>query len=273
MAIRLLLAASVFALSLPLPDRQSPNDIYQLVNSELSEILSTVRNEPVFETVASVSGPAADNSKEIENAALALPLAETPSPVALFPATEVELLKPAVEASQVIAEKKVESPIDLAFDVIQEQFASEASAFSLAEADHHVSRIPVATGNHDLPPAPAADDLKEHQADLHLAEISRTILVDAPVGAWAEADAIAADSPETLLGNLEMTKPESQEMTELEWLALTRLEPEATDELAFATEPAAEETARPETPELRKAVRLTLEAIAAWTNLAGRQVK
>lgn len=58
MAIRLLLVASVFALSLPLPDRQSPNDIYQLVNSELSEMLSTVRNEPIFETIAPKIGRA-----------------------------------------------------------------------------------------------------------------------------------------------------------------------------------------------------------------------
>jgi len=272
MAIRLLLVASVFALSLPLPDRQSPNDIYQLVNSELSEMLSTVRNEPIFETIASISSPLADNSKEIQNAALALPLAESPSPASLFPSNEVELLKPAPEAKEVFAVEKVESPIDLAFDVIQEQFAHEASAFSLEEAAHHVSKIALAEPATSLPPAPPADDLKEHQADLHRAQISKTIFVDGSAGSWAEVDLITTEATETVLGNLPLATPELAEISDAEWLAYTALEPEPADDYEIAMAPAAD-VAHAEKPELRKAVRLTLEAIAAWSNLAGRQVK
>lgn len=272
MAIRLLLVASVFALSLPLPDRQSPNDIYQLVNSELSEMLSTVRNEPIFETIAPISSSLADNSKEIQNAALALPLAESPSPVSLFPSNEVELLKPAAEVKKVDAKDKVESPIDLAFDVIQDQFAQDASAFSLEVAAHHVNKIALAEPATSLPPAPPADDLKEHQADLNLAEISKTIFVDGPDGSWAEVETIAADAPETVLSNLQFSTPKAVEISDAEWLAVTSLEPEPADDYEITMAPA-DADAKAEKPELRKAVRLTLEAIAAWSNLAGRQVK
>lgn len=272
MAVRLILVASVFALSLPLPDRQFNNDLYEMVNAELSAVLSTVSNESYLPASLSVETLIADNSKEIKDAALALPLAQTPSPVAHFEANEVELIKEPVKMPEHVANKSVESPLDIAFDVIQEQFAAEAEAFTVAEAAAHVQRIPLTESVHALPPAPAAEDLTDHQADLHLASLDQVIRVNGPVGSWAMVELITEDSPEAILSDVVVAPKPGIEISESEWFAITalELEPDVAGEVALLESP---EPATPEVPDLKRAMRLTLDAIAAWSNLAGRKVK
>lgn len=294
MALRMLLVAMVVTLSLPMPDMGTCQFFVTEVNHEIANAFMTLRNE------IPVSAP--DKSTEI--------VVKEISPVTIeVPVTEIPEV---VTKSAKIESKSIESPADLAFELIQEEFAREASEFTIQEAKAALARIGVNHVEIPLPPAPAAEELVFPDPGLAPVDAVKVIRVTSPDGVWESLSfmkpefesnpfyilTIESSTESSSLGDWALitaqvcpleeswlipddpfaktsVKTNSDKIievsTESEWLAIlssddapiSMVEPNHHDEL----------TDRTTTPEnapkavIKNAIRLTAEAIAAWSQL------
>jgi hypothetical protein len=290
----MLLVAMVVTLSLPMPDMGTCQFFVTEVNHEIANAFMTLRNE------IPVSAP--DKSTEI--------VVKEISPVTIeIPVTEIPEV---VTKSAKIESKSIESPADLAFELIQEEFAREASEFTIQEAKAALARIGVKPVELPLPPAPAAEDLILPASDLAQVNVVKVIRVTSPDGVWDSLSfmkpefesnpfyilTIESSTESSSLGDWELITAQVcpleeswlipddpfaktsvkddvdnilEVSTESEWLAIlssdqspmSRVEPDHHDLVTSRTTP-------PENAPkavIKNAIRLTAEAIAAWSQL------
>lgn len=286
MALRLILVATVFAMSLPVPSRNQSQTFLNELNQELAAIVTAIKNEiPDNENVS----PLVNSNQvapEISQNVTTLPLNQTMS---------TGLDKP-----------EVESPLDLAFSVIVDEFAREATLASLDEARDHVNQIPVEIVKMDLIPAPSAEDILQNQPllnDLRNGTVHRLV---AATGDWAfdefcvgetnqVVEILAEDRPEVVhqthrliaslpehweavisematfnlvetTGLLSLEPTDNKEFTDVSWWELTRLDLVEAPQPDLSSETSTVES-QPNKPEIKKALRLTAEALAAWSHV------
>ena len=297
MALRMLLVAIVVTLSLPMPDMGTCQFFVTEVNHEIANAFMTLRNE------IPVSAP--DKSTEI--------VVKEISPVTIE--VPVTAITEVVTKSAKVESKSIESPADLAFELIQEEFAREASEFTIQEAKAALARIGVKPVELPLPPAPAAEDLILPASDLAQVDVVKVIRVMSPDGVWDSLSFMRADfaptpfsmepsEPTTKISSLgdwslitaeicpvevswslpddpfaktavkDITDNILEVSTESEWLAIlssdqspmSRVEPGHHDLVTSRTAP-------PENAPkavIKNAIRLTAEAIAAWSQLVAK---
>lgn len=285
MALRLILVATVFAMSLPVPSRNQSQTFLNELNQELAAIVTAIKNEiPDNENVS----PLVDSNQVASEITqdVTLPLNQTKS---------TGLDKP-----------EVESPLDLAFSVIVDEFAREATLASLDEARDHVNQIPVEIVKMDLIPAPSAEDILQNQPllnDLRNGTVHRLV---AATGDWTfdefcegetiqVVEILAEDRPEVVhqthrlmaslpdhwqsaisdmatinlvetIGLLSLEPTDDKEFTDLSWWELTRLDLVEEPQPILASETTSADS-QPNKPEIKKALRLTAEALAAWSHV------
>ena len=297
MALRMLLVAMVVTLSLPMPDMGTCQFFVKEVNHEIANAFMTLRNE------IPVSAPYKSTEivvKEISPVTVEVPVTAI---------TEV-VTKPAK-----IESKSIESPADLAFELIQEEFAREASEFTIQEAKAALARIGVKAVELPLPPAPAAEDLILPASDLTQVDVVKVIRVTSPDGVWDSLSFMKADiaptpfsmepsEPTTKISSLgdwsqitaeicpvevpwslpddpfaktavnDITDNNLEVSTESEWLAIlssdqspmSRVEPDHHDLVTSRTTP----PEKAPKAVIKNAIRLTAEAIAAWSQLVAK---
>ncbi len=297
MALRMLLVAMVVTLSLPMPDMGTCQFFVTEVNHEIANAFMTLRNE------IPVSAP--DKSTEI--------VVKEISPVTIE--VPVTAILEVVTKSAKVESKSIESPADLAFELIQEEFAREASEFTIQEAKAALARIGVKPVELPLPPAPAAEDLILPASDLAQVDVVKVIRVTSPDGVWDSLSFMRADiaptpfsmetsEPTTKISSLgdwslitaevcpvevSWSLPDDpfaktavkdindnilEVSTESEWLAIlssdqspmSRVEPGHHDLVTRRTSP------QENSPKavIKNAIRLTAEAIAAWSQLVAK---
>jgi len=293
----MLLVAMVVTLSLPMPDMGTCQFFVTEINHEIANAFMTLRNE------IPVSAP--DKSTEI--------VVKEISPVTID--VPVTANPEVVTKSEKVESKSIESPADLAFELIQEEFAREASEFTIQEAKAALARIGVKPVELPLPPAPAAEDLVFPDSGLTQVDVVKVIRVTSPDGVWDNLSLMIPEfapnpfsmepsEPTTKISSLgdwslitaeicpvEVTwslpddpfaktsvKDNSDNAldvsTESEWLAIlssdqsrmSRVEPDHHDFVTSRTSPP--ENA-PKTV-IKNAIRLTAEAIAAWSQLVAK---
>lgn len=285
MALRLILVATVFAMSLPVPSRNQSQTFLNELNQELAAIVTAIKNEiPHNENLS----PFVDSNQVASEITqdVTLPLNQTKS---------TGLDKP-----------EVESPLDLAFSVIVDEFAREATLASLDEARDHVNQIPVEIVKMDLIPAPSAEDILQNQPllnDLRNGTVHRLVAAtcDWTFDEFCEGETIqvveilAEDRPEVVhqthrlmaslpdhwqsaisdmatinlvetIGLLSLEPTDDKEFTDLSWWELTRLDLVEEPQPILASETTSAES-QPNKPEIKKALRLTAEALAAWSHV------
>jgi hypothetical protein len=288
----------VVTLSLPMPDMGTCQFFVAEINHEIAGAFMTLRNE------IPVSAPSKSN-EIVHNEISPATIEVVPSP-----ANPELIAKP-----EKIESKSIESPADLAFELIQEEFAREASEFTIQEAKAALARIGVNHVEIPLPPAPAAEELVFPDPGLAPVDAVKVIRVTSPDGVWESLSfmkpefesnpfyilTIESSTESSSLGDWALitaqvcpleeswlipddpfaktsVKTNSDKTvevsTESEWLAIlssddapiSMVEPNHHDEL----------TDRTTTPEnapkavIKNAIRLTAEAIAAWSQLVAK---
>jgi len=273
MALRMILVAMVVAMSLPIPNTSSCNQLLHEIKSEISAAAASIQNEwPQLQATSA--------EHKIE-AALAAP---------------VSIEKAAPEAEPKPAQ--LESPLELAFSVIVEEFARDAADhFGVAQAREHLDAIPMPMPDmgHPLPPAPDANELLAHQQALAVIDVPTQLVHrhNGPIGAWeSEMICLIPDQEESLsipvetvrvystgIGHwafaldgvesdsmMESTLIENQ--PELQSAPLPEHWQEIAEVSQMETLPVQAQSAKPVV--ISKALRLTAEALAAWTQVVVR---
>ena len=275
MALRMFLVAMVVAMSLPLPNSNRCNLLLEELKTELSATVGSIQNEwPRVEQYATLADVKPDTPIE-QPLAMVQPPAETRA-------------------------EALESPLELAFSVIVEEYARDAAThLSVDEARDHVAMIPMPDMDHPLPPAPEATELLAHQQSLALIAPPAPIAlpVDGPIGPW-EAEFICLESEQMepvavelgpisvasadigpwadFLDGIEIASklqlPQNEQPPQLQvvdtalpdhWLEIVNVaQIEITPQAANAAE-------KPPVV-ISKALRLTAEALAAWTQVVVR---
>lgn len=277
MALRMFLVAMVVAMSLPMPNSGSCNQAFHDLKAEFSAVVGSIQNEwPLAAPLKRVT--------EMETAQATEPPAQ-------------ELPKPVEEKPVVI-----ESPLELAFSVIVEEFARDAAShLSVDEARNHVAVIPMPDMNHPLPPAPEANELIDHQETLVLInpptpsvhrleaplgrwemetvclptddeparflEVVETIrVVSLDIGPWADVDVAV----ETKSAAEQAKSDQPRDMQVVAPLPVPELWLEIADisQMATLESPAPEPAKSPVV--ISRAIQLTAQALAAWTQVVVR---
>jgi len=301
MALRMLLVTIVVTMSLPIPDLGTCHHYLAEINQELAGIASSLRNEIPVSPLKKQQAQPEPKLSVFQN-----PLPASPTTI-FKSADQVVATSPIVSVNQAM-----ESPSDLAFELIQDEFAREATEFTLQEAKNTLARIQIKAVDHALPPAPPAEEFLHSEPILKSLEASHVIRVMSPaVTQWEnlsysrleQLDIPIADQPASHLANSVSlgdwsqivtescglvssadasqsisNRPESSSIDLLEdpgesqWLAvvsINRTSKRQIDELETKTSSPSKTENQPKVV-VRKALKLTAEAIAAWTQIVSR---
>lgn len=301
MALRMLLVTMVVTMSLPIPDLGTCHHYLAEINQELAGIASSLRNEI----------PVSPLKKQQAQPEPKLTVFQNPLPAS--PTTILKSADQVVSTSPIVSVKQaMESPSDLAFELIQDEFAREATEFTLQEAKNTLARIQIKAVDHALPPAPPAEEFLHSKPVLKSLEASHVIRVMSPaVTQWEvlsymiaeQLDIPIADQPAIQLANSVSLGDWSQIVTEScglvsfadvsqlishrqepssidlsedpgesQWLAMVsinRTSKRQIDELETKTSGPSKTENQPKVV-VRNALKLTAEAIAAWTQIVSR---
>ena len=302
MALRMLLVTMVVTMSLPIPDLGTCHHYLAEINQELAGIASSLRNEIPVSPLKKQQAQPEPKLSVFQN-----PLPASPTTI-FKSADQVVATSPIVSVNQAM-----ESPSDLAFELIQDEFAREATEFTLQEAKNTLARIQIKAVDHALPPAPPAEEFFHSEPILKSLEASHVIRVMSPaVTQWEnlsysrleQLDIPIADQPAIHLANSVGLGDWSQIVTEScglvssadvsqlmishcqdpssidlsedtgesQWLAvvsINRTSKRQIDELETKTSSPSKTENQPKVV-VRKALKLTAEAIAAWTQIVSR---
>lgn len=301
MALRMLLVTIVVTMSLPIPDLGTCHHYLAEINQELAGIASSLRNEIPVSPLKKQQAQPEPKLSVFQN-----PLPASPTTI-FKSADQVVATSPSVSVNQAM-----ESPSDLAFELIQDEFAREATEFTLQEAKNTLARIQIKAVDHALPPAPPAEEFLHSEPILKSLEASHVIRVMSPaVTQWEvlsymtveQLDIPIADQPAIQLANSVSlgdwsqivtescglvssadasqsisNRPESSSIDLLEdpgesqWLAMVsinRTSKRQIDELETKTSGPSKTENQPKVV-VRNALKLTAEAIAAWTQIVSR---
>ncbi|MFM1801516.1 MAG: hypothetical protein RJA81_868, partial [Planctomycetota bacterium] len=166
MALRMFLVATVFAMSLPLPSRDDGQNLLNTVNQEIAAIVTAIRNEL----------PRDDEHLLAESSAK---IDKTKTPGVVAPHS-----KAVNEEVQ-----RIESPLDLAFSVIVDEFAREATLANLDDVKNQIQIIaPEPVIVKALVPPPAAEEVVQDLVRIRTRSISEPTRVQGPVGNWSDID-------------------------------------------------------------------------------------
>lgn len=277
MALRLVLVAMVVAMSLPIPNANNCNLLLQELKREINATLGSLQNE--WPGVEHTTQPAQ-------------------VPAALTDASDVETEQPQAEPNPA----RLESPLELAFSVIVEEFARDAADhMHVSKAQEHLAVIPMPDMPTPLPPAPDASELVAHQQTLSLIDTPVLVVhrLEGPIEAW-EWESLCPIQPE--VDQLpRMNEPSHVTSTEMgPWADLiTQISTPAEFESATAEQTTARIETEMSAPEhwlklaemaqmestspaplqqpqhqrpvvISKALKLTVEALAAWTQVVVR---
>lgn len=277
MALRMILVAMVVAMSLPIPNTSRCNQLLQELKAEFSETISSLQNE----------WPGPEETAQ--------PIETTVAQDAVTPVAEMQTDSQFEPAA-------LESPLELAFSVIVEEFAHEAAnQHPVHQAKSDLAVIPMPDMNHPLPPAPEANELLVHQHTLALIDPPSLVVhrLDGPIHDW-ERETICLIQPEAepISSLIEPARVVSQDIgpwadliTEISTTAEFETATNEQLNVPTATNPplpghwleiieiAQMESASPsqfyppqeQSPVvITKALRLTVEALAAWTQVVSR---
>jgi len=297
----MLLVTIVVTMSLPIPDLGTCHHYLAEINQELAGIASSLRNEIPVSPLKKQQAQPEPKLSVFQN-----PLPASPTTI-FKSADQVVATSPSVSVNQAM-----ESPSDLAFELIQDEFAREATEFTLQEAKNTLARIQIKAVDHALPPAPPAEEFLHSEPILKSLEASHVIRVMSPaVTQWEvlsymtveQLDIPIADQPAIQLANSVSlgdwsqivtescglvssadasqsisNRPESSSIDLLEdpgesqWLAMVsinRTSKRQIDELETKTSGPSKTENQPKVV-VRNALKLTAEAIAAWTQIVSR---
>lgn len=281
MALRMFLVATVFAMSLPLPSRDDRQNLLNTVNQEIAAIVTAIRNELPRDDEHLLAESAAKIDKSTTP--------EVVAPLSMAVSEEVQ---------------RIESPLDLAFSVIVDEFAREATLANLDDVKNQIQIIaPEPVIVKALVPPPAAEDVIQDLVRIQTSSISEPTRVQGPVGNWSDFDLCvsepdlitnvisensleesvilhrsldplseewqqevaefstvkAVEDEQTLVG----FSTENSPMSEEQWWDYSGLEMDiSTNTTSVNTSDESREQ-----PEIKKALRLTAEALAAWSHV------
>lgn len=302
MALRLILVATVFAMSLPVPSRNQSKDFLTDLNQELAEIITAIKKElpdPAVSPLILAQSQPTSQSPQSDTKQI------TPAPqIAKQSENKLPMNESGNKPEPVQPTQAVESPLDLAFSVIVEEFVHETELTNLEVARNHVNTIPAQTVTIDLMPAPSAEDILHQQKLLQATPTSPVRSSLSVNGSWDDIDyfrdeldltyqpvelfeelaakpvhRLTAELPQAwdaVVANISLPETEvlviepvktvdiTKTMSDADWWELTRMEPAATVAQAPEQTPPATE---PNKPEIKKALRLTAEALAAWSHV------
>lgn len=308
MALRMLLVAMVVATSLPIPNADHFQRLLQNLRQEFSATANSIRNEwPEIEL----------HSTALTRPTQTVPTDQQPAPFVPVAPTTSEMREAATASAEPVVvtslekdlqaiPKQVESPLELAFSVIVEEYAREAASNQLVEeVKANLATLPMPEIYQPLPPAPEASELVAHQETLARIEANSVNRVASnDLGVWEESTLALIDDSTgnevseyvtapialvttidlgpwaTIVSGDQISKPEEQAVIAPpktakatpdrlptpvpgHWLEIADISSvETTSHVAVIS--------KPEPVVVSRALKLTVEAIAAWTQVVVR---